>query len=90
MLSMPVRVGRTSCAAACLKVKIFEAMRPLGASLRVDSLMSEGDSALATRLGTILRNLSPCWITATPLRASRVSRASSASSRVAVSGSDSE
>ena len=90
MVLRPEAIWATSSwALACLSVKILEAMRPLGGSESTEPVMSCGDSALATRLGTTLRNLSPCWITAMPLRLSKVSRARSASSRVIEAGSES-
>ena len=66
-----------------------EATRPLGDRVSVLPVSSDGDSAFAVRFGTTLRNLSPCWITATPLRLRSVSIARRASSRVAAAGSES-
>ena len=79
----------SSCALACLRVKIFEAMRPLGGNARTEPVMSWGDSDFATWFGMTLRNLSPCGMTAMPLRFRRVSKASRASSRVMAAGNES-
>ena len=89
VLSMPAICATTSWPLACLRVKILEATRPLAGMVRVLAVSSVGDSAFAVRFGTTLRNLSPCWMTATPLRLSSVSIARRASSRVAAAGSES-
>ena len=88
LLSIPWICKTTSWPLACLSRKILEATRPLGGRESALSLSSVGDSALATLFGTTLRNLSPCWMTATPFKVSNVSMARSASLRVAVAGSE--
>ena len=84
-LAMPgdisgVICGMNSLARRKSNWKSLVAIRPLGGRPRVEPSINSGASFFTWVRATILRNLSPSGATPTPLRASKVSRARTASS----------